>query len=238
MPVRFSDQAEQRPTAPAVPGRRPPLPPTRRRGPQPGKTVQGSHAEAACPRGRSCRARPAHPFHAFGQQSRGPGRGPGARLHQFAGSFCPRAEAPARGGFRGALYNLTGGGLNLGPSAKQREEDELARRISRQLQGSYNTAVLSLKGGIGKTSTTVGVGLTLAEFRAIRRAPSTPTPIPATSSSAPSARASTSSEPAHHHGPAQEHRVGRFAHRPGPLHAPPAGSTSLPASRTPRSRIR
>ena len=69
------------------------------------------------------------------------------------------------GGLRGALYKLTGGSLNLGPSARQREEDELARRISRQLQGSYNTAVLSLKGGIGKTSTTVGVGLTLAEYR-------------------------------------------------------------------------
>jgi MinD-like ATPase involved in chromosome partitioning or flagellar assembly len=69
------------------------------------------------------------------------------------------------GGVRGALYHLTGGSLNLGPSARQREEDELARRISRQLQGSYNTAVLSLKGGIGKTSTTVGVGLTLAEYR-------------------------------------------------------------------------
>jgi MinD-like ATPase involved in chromosome partitioning or flagellar assembly len=69
------------------------------------------------------------------------------------------------GGFRGAMYKLTGGSWNMGPGAKQRQEDELARRISRQLQGSYNTAVLSLKGGIGKTSTTVGVGLTLAEFR-------------------------------------------------------------------------
>ena len=69
------------------------------------------------------------------------------------------------GGFRGALYKVTGSGLNRGPSGLQREEDELARRISRQLQGSYNTAVLSLRGGIGKTSTTVGVGLTLAEYR-------------------------------------------------------------------------
>lgn len=77
-----------------------------------------------------------------------------------------RAQKPRPvGGFRGALYAMTGGGINLGPSARQREEDELARRISRQLQGSYNTAILSLKGGIGKTSTTVGVGLTLAEYR-------------------------------------------------------------------------
>ena len=81
------------------------------------------------------------------------------------GLFVREQKPRPVGGFRGALYRMTGGGLNLGPSARQREEDELARRISRQLQGSYNTAVLSLKGGIGKTSTTVGVGLTLAEYR-------------------------------------------------------------------------
>lgn len=81
------------------------------------------------------------------------------------GLFVREQKPRPVGGLRGALYKMTGGGLNLGPSARQREEDELARRMSRQLQGSYNTAVLSLKGGIGKTSTTVGVGLTLAEFR-------------------------------------------------------------------------
>lgn len=81
------------------------------------------------------------------------------------GLFVKEQKPRPIGGIRGALYKLTGGAWNLGPGAKQRQEDELVRRISRQLQGSYNTAVLSLKGGIGKTSTTVGVGLTLAEFR-------------------------------------------------------------------------
>ena len=81
------------------------------------------------------------------------------------GLFVKEQKPRPVGGFRGAMYNLTGGAWNMGPGAKQRQEDELARRISRQLQGSYNTAVLSLKGGIGKTSTTVGVGLTLAEYR-------------------------------------------------------------------------
>jgi MinD-like ATPase involved in chromosome partitioning or flagellar assembly len=81
------------------------------------------------------------------------------------GLFVKEQKPRPLGGFRGAIYNLTGGAWNLGPGAKQRQEDELARRISRQLQGSYNTAILSLKGGIGKTSTTVGVGLTLAEYR-------------------------------------------------------------------------
>ncbi|TQJ33588.1 MinD/ParA family ATP-binding protein [Arthrobacter sp. SLBN-122] len=81
------------------------------------------------------------------------------------GLFVKEQKPRPVGGFRGALYNLTGGAWNLGPGPKQRQEDELGRRISRQLQGSYNTAILSLKGGIGKTSTTVGVGLTLAEYR-------------------------------------------------------------------------
>ncbi|NUT69566.1 MinD/ParA family protein [Pseudarthrobacter sp. C4D7] len=81
------------------------------------------------------------------------------------GLFVKEQKPRPKGGIRGALYNMTGGAWNLGPGPKQRQEDELARRISRQLQGSYNTAILSLKGGIGKTSTTVGVGLTLAEYR-------------------------------------------------------------------------
>lgn len=81
------------------------------------------------------------------------------------GLFVKEQKPRPVGGIRGALYKLTGGAWNLGPGPKQRQEDDLARRISRQLQGSYNTAILSLKGGIGKTSTTVGVGLTLAEYR-------------------------------------------------------------------------
>jgi MinD-like ATPase involved in chromosome partitioning or flagellar assembly len=81
------------------------------------------------------------------------------------GLFVKEQQPRPRGGIRGAIYSVTGGAWNLGPSSKQRMEEELGRRISRQLQGSYNTAVLSLKGGIGKTSTTVGVGLTLAEYR-------------------------------------------------------------------------
>lgn len=81
------------------------------------------------------------------------------------GLFVKEQKPRPVGGFRGAVYAISGGTVNMGPGARQREEDELAKRISRQLQGSFNTAVLSLKGGIGKTSTTVGVGLTLAEFR-------------------------------------------------------------------------
>ena len=165
MPIISSDQAEQRPTAPS-----------------------SSWAEAAAAADAPARPQPAKPSKDPVGTPPAPGAAPAvpaqpSRSTRSASRSAALAEAPVPdfisspglfvreqkprpvGGFRGALYNLTGGGLNLGPSARQREEDELARRISRQLQGSYNTAVLSLKGGIGKTSTTVGVGLTLAEFR-------------------------------------------------------------------------
>lgn len=80
-------------------------------------------------------------------------------------SFVKPSKDRPHGGLRGVVFKASGGTVNPGPSAKQREDDALEQRISRQLQGAYNTAVLSLKGGIGKTSTTVGVGMTLAEFR-------------------------------------------------------------------------
>ena len=109
------------------------------------------------------------------------------------GLFVKEQKPRPVGGIRGALYRLSGGAWNLGPGPKQRQEDELARRISRQLQGSYNTAILSLKGGIGKTSITVGVGLTLAEYRGDAPCAIDSNPTRATWWSAPWAKASTSS---------------------------------------------
>ncbi|WP_394939120.1 MinD/ParA family protein [Psychromicrobium sp. YIM B11713] len=76
----------------------------------------------------------------------------------------PPKDRPTQG-IRRAVYSVSGGTVNLGKSPREREEAELESRIARQLPGSYNTAVLSLKGGIGKTSTTVGVGMMLAEYR-------------------------------------------------------------------------
>lgn len=76
----------------------------------------------------------------------------------------PPPEKPA-GGMRKLLYTVSGGSINLGPSEKERKHQDLVDRIARPLNGSRNTAVLSLKGGIGKTSTTVGVGMTMAQHR-------------------------------------------------------------------------
>ena len=137
-----------------------------------GASAEGASAAAVPPRAaapaapEAAPAVPARPSRSTRSAGRAAAQdAPDSDVTSSPGLFVREQKPRPVGGFRGALYAMTGGALNLGLSARQREEDELARRISRQLQGSYNTAILSLKGGIGKTSTTVGVGLTLAEYR-------------------------------------------------------------------------
>lgn len=119
--------------------------------------------QAATPKPAASARTPEHP-----ERDRQPGAAPERQAYssapvetQFVRPDRPRPTS----GMRGALYAATGGFVNLGPSAKDQDEAELERRIARPLSGSFNTAILSLKGGIGKTSTTVGVGMILAEYR-------------------------------------------------------------------------
>jgi MinD-like ATPase involved in chromosome partitioning or flagellar assembly len=165
MPIISSNQAEQRPSAPSSSWAEAAAAADAPARPQPAKPSKDPVLKPPAP--DAAPAVPAQPTRSTRSASKAAAlaEAPVPDFISSPGLFVREQKPRPVGGFRGALYNLTGGGLNLGPSARQREEDELARRISRQLQGSYNTAVLSLKGGIGKTSTTVGVGLTLAEFR-------------------------------------------------------------------------
>ena len=76
-------------------------------------------------------------------------------------------KAVPQGGIRGAMYRLTSGRVNFGPSQTQIRLAERDSRISRSLERPYSTVFLSFKGGIGKTSTAVGVGLALAQARGV-----------------------------------------------------------------------
>lgn len=87
------------------------------------------------------------------------------RIAEAEHAFVSAVPEKPRSGVRKVIYDLTGGVINMGPSEKELKEEELKERIARPLRGSRNTAILSLKGGIGKTSTTVGVGMTLADIR-------------------------------------------------------------------------
>ena len=79
-----------------------------------------------------------------------------------------RRRAPAPG-WRRILYQASGGLIRVSASAaEQRRQDMMARVRTPVAGGHHRVAVLSLKGGVGKTTTTVGLGATLASLRGDR----------------------------------------------------------------------
>jgi MinD-like ATPase involved in chromosome partitioning or flagellar assembly len=78
------------------------------------------------------------------------------------------AKAVPRRGWRKVLYRITGGRINPGESTTESSGRALADRINQPVRGSYSIALLSLKGGVGKTTTTVGLGATFASLRGDR----------------------------------------------------------------------
>ena len=79
-----------------------------------------------------------------------------------------RHKAPA-GGWRRAVFTVTGGLVRAPESAAQRRRQELIARARTPVTGGHHrVAVVSLKGGVGKTTTTVGLGAMLASLRGDR----------------------------------------------------------------------
>jgi MinD-like ATPase involved in chromosome partitioning or flagellar assembly len=79
-----------------------------------------------------------------------------------------RRRAPAPG-WRRFLYQASGGLIRVPVSAAElRRRDMMARVRAPVAGGHHRVAVLSLKGGVGKTTTTVGLGATLASLRGDR----------------------------------------------------------------------
>ncbi|MEV0971708.1 MinD/ParA family ATP-binding protein [Microtetraspora glauca] len=79
-----------------------------------------------------------------------------------------RRNAPARG-WRRFVYKASGGWIKPGEAPDVRRRRELISRARTPVAtGHHRVAVLSLKGGVGKTTTTVGLGATLAQIRGDR----------------------------------------------------------------------
>jgi MinD-like ATPase involved in chromosome partitioning or flagellar assembly len=79
-----------------------------------------------------------------------------------------RRNAPSRG-WRRFVYKATAGLIKPGePSEVKRRRELLGRARTPVAAGHHRVAVLSLKGGVGKTTTTVGLGATLAQVRGDR----------------------------------------------------------------------
>ena len=66
------------------------------------------------------------------------------------------------------MHRASGGHFNPGESRKERRREDLLAQIRRPFAGDFRIAVLSIKGGVGKTTTTLGLGSVLAMMRSDR----------------------------------------------------------------------
>ncbi|MFI6171620.1 AAA family ATPase [Nocardia sp. NPDC051052] len=79
-----------------------------------------------------------------------------------------RAKKSPGTGWRKAVHHVSGGAINPGLSAEEMRLQELVARIRQPVRGDYRIATLSLKGGVGKTTTTMGIGSIFASIRGDR----------------------------------------------------------------------
>jgi MinD-like ATPase involved in chromosome partitioning or flagellar assembly len=71
-------------------------------------------------------------------------------------------------GWQAMVYQLSGGRLRPPPGPAERARHELRARISAPVAGCQRIAVVALKGGVGKTTTTACLGAVFAEHRGDR----------------------------------------------------------------------
>lgn len=77
-------------------------------------------------------------------------------------------KPPPSEGWRRLLYLLSGRLINAGEGPRAAHLNDLVAQVNRPLRGCYRIAVLSLKGGIGKTTITATLGATFADLRGDR----------------------------------------------------------------------
>lgn len=73
-----------------------------------------------------------------------------------------QAHLRSNKGVRGALNKV---GFNLGLSPAEQRAESRRTQIRRQLTAPYQVAVVSVKGGVGRTTTAAGLGSTFAKLR-------------------------------------------------------------------------
>ncbi|WP_084525079.1 MinD/ParA family ATP-binding protein [Nocardia vaccinii] len=119
---------------------------------------------------------PSQPNHPVQQQPQPPQQGFQPQYGQLGPggqsvndlNLLKRARRSPRGGWRRAVHKISGGAINPGESSADVLLRELTERVNQPVRGDYRIAILSLKGGVGKTTTTVGLGSTFASVRGDR----------------------------------------------------------------------
>ncbi len=164
---RVFDEEKSVPSAPEQPGGAgeqfswapPPLPPQPATPPQP---YQPQPSRDNWQGGPPPQSQPPTGFH---QPPQLPGP-PGHSMNEL--NLLKRARRSPRSGWRKAVHKVTGGTVNPGESPADVVQRELVERVNQPVRGDYRIAILSLKGGVGKTTTTVGLGSTFASSRGDR----------------------------------------------------------------------
>jgi MinD-like ATPase involved in chromosome partitioning or flagellar assembly len=94
---------------------------------------------------------------------------PPSRYPELSTSTLLRQVKPAPSeGWRRWLYKLSGQLINVGESPRTIRYNDLTVQVNRPLRGCYRIAMLSLKGGVGKTTITATLGATFASIRGDR----------------------------------------------------------------------
>ena len=82
---------------------------------------------------------------------------------------CTASARPPAAGWRRLIYKTSGGLIRPRESAEALRRRELINRVRTPVAGGHHrVAVMSLKGGVGKTTTTVSLGSMLASLRGDR----------------------------------------------------------------------
>jgi MinD-like ATPase involved in chromosome partitioning or flagellar assembly len=123
-----------------------------------------------------------HPYGQAGQQPSYPPAGyppsyqqqsvhPRQRTHAdelSSAKLIKQTKRPPRSGWRKAVFVASGHLINVGESPADIRRRELIHRVNQPLRGCYKIAMLSLKGGVGKTTATTTLGSTFASLRGDR----------------------------------------------------------------------
>jgi MinD-like ATPase involved in chromosome partitioning or flagellar assembly len=135
--------------------------------PRVGAGPPGRHAAGPPP---ADRAPVAGRFTTPGRGAGAPGAGPsGPATYDLSSAQLLRpSKRPPQTGWRRALFLGSGGLINPGESVGDAARRELIARVNQPLHGCYKIAMLSLKGGVGKTTMTTTLGSTFASLRGDR----------------------------------------------------------------------
>jgi MinD-like ATPase involved in chromosome partitioning or flagellar assembly len=96
------------------------------------------------------------------------GRGPVHADELSSQRLLKQAKRKPQSGWRKAVFVASGHLINVGEAPADTHRRELIGRVNQPLRGCYKIAMLSLKGGVGKTTVTTTLGSTFSSLRGDR----------------------------------------------------------------------